>query len=31
MEFETIRLIVRSPNLNDAKDIYKNYAQDSEV
>ena len=31
MEFETKRLIIRSPILNDAKDIFSNYTQDSEV
>ncbi len=31
MIFETERLILRKPDLNDAKDIFKNYAQDSDV
>ena len=31
MKFETNRLIIRHPNMDDAADIFRNYAQDSEV
>ncbi|MFC3911948.1 GNAT family N-acetyltransferase [Pseudaeromonas sharmana] len=31
MKFETSRLIIRPPVIEDAEDIFRNYAQDSEV